>query len=67
MANKDKDAQEIDSALKALKNAQTEAEKNNAIESLGRLGRKLDVKTMQAVIACGCGPHGERGIDPWPI
>ena len=64
---KDKEAQEIDQVLKALKGASTEDAKNAAIEDLARLGKKLDVRTIQSVIACGCGPHGERGIDPWPI
>lgn len=57
---------EVNAALKALANMQTDAEKESAIEGLVRLGKELSVADLKEVMACGCGPNGERGIESWP-
>jgi uncharacterized pyridoxal phosphate-containing UPF0001 family protein len=51
---------------KALAAATTEEEKNRALDELARIGKSINNEDLKTIIACGCGPHGERGIESWP-
>ncbi|KAB0685558.1 hypothetical protein [Burkholderia territorii] len=54
---------ELKDVLKKFATMTTEKEKQEALNDLQRVGSKLDVKKLKAVIACGCGPSGERGVE----
>jgi len=47
--------------LKKVKSASSNAQKDQIVEELYRLGKSLDVKDLKDVIACACGPNGEKG------
>jgi hypothetical protein len=59
-------AKQIRRIQEALTSARTEIEKDRALEEFARLGKSLSADDMKAIIACGCGPSGERGIESWP-
>lgn len=63
MSSNNETETELKSALKKLASMTTEEEKMEALEAFQRIGAKLDVEKLKLVIACGCGPSGERGVE----
>ena len=59
-------AQQIKRIQQALAKASTDDEKNRALDEFHRLGKSLTAEDLKTIIACGCGPSGERGIESWP-
>ncbi len=59
-------ADQIRRIQRALTNAASNSEKDAALDEFHRLGKTLSVDDLKTVIACGCGPSGERGIESWP-
>lgn len=66
MATPDDLVQQVRSLQRALSTAQSDQAKDEALDALHRLGRGLSADDIKAVVACGCGPSGERGIESWP-
>ena len=66
MTNQDDLAGKIRELQKKLTNARSEEEKDLALDELHRLGKTISAEDLKAIVACGCGPQGERGIESWP-
>lgn len=66
MTRADDPAQQIRRIQHALAKAKTDAEKDSALDEFHRLGKSLTADDLKTIIACGCGPSGERGIESWP-
>lgn len=56
-----KSVDEFIEELKKVKTVSSNEQKDKIVEELYRLGKRLDVADLKYVIACGCGPNGEKG------
>jgi len=66
MASQDDLAKKIRDLQKKLTDAASDSEKNAALDELHRIGKSISAEDLKTIVACGCGPSGERGIESWP-
>lgn len=66
MATQDDLAKKIRDLQKKLNDAKSDTEKDAALDELHRIGKNISAEDLKAIVACGCGPSGERGIESWP-
>lgn len=59
--NQRKTIDEFIEELKNVRTVSTNEQKDKVIEELYRIGKRLDVTDIKEVIACSCGPDGEKG------
>ena len=66
MATQDDLAKKIRALQKTITDAKNDGDKDVALEEIYRLGKTISAEDLKAIVACGCGPSGERGIESWP-
>ncbi len=63
MSTKDDQIAVVNQMLKDIKSAKSGSEVSKALVTLLRHGKSMTDKDLNIIIACGCGPSGERGIE----
>ena len=63
MPTEDEQIAAVNQMLKDIKSAKSGSEVSKALVTILRHGKAMNDKDLDVLIACGCGPSGERGIE----
>ncbi|MDF7660237.1 hypothetical protein PUG81_14790 [Erwiniaceae bacterium L1_54_6] len=56
-------SRDLNDSIQEILQSIDSSENDETLALIERIGKSINTKTFNTIVACGCGPSGERGVE----